>query len=84
MIKLVIFLLVGYFALKTIKGIFGQGTSARMEANGRRSEEIDDLMVKDPNCQTYIPRRDAVQAEQNGETYYFCSRECRDTYLMKL
>ncbi len=84
MIKLVILLLVGYFALKTLKGIFGQGPQARMETGNRRSGEIDNLMVKDPNCQTYIPKRDAVQAEQNGETYYFCTRECRDAYLMKL
>ena len=84
MIKLVIFLLVGYVALKALKSLFGQGPQARMETGGRRSEEIDDLMVKDPNCQTYISRRDAVRAERNGETYYFCSRECRDAYLMKL
>jgi uncharacterized protein len=84
MIRLIIFLLIGYFALKIFKGVFGQSTQSRMEANGRQSGEIDDLMVKDPNCQTYIPRRDAVQAERNGETVYFCSRECRDAYLMKL
>jgi len=84
MIKFVIFLLVGYFALKTLKGIFGQGPQARMETGSRPSEEIDNLMVKDPNCQTYIPKRDAVRAEQNGDIYYFCSRECRDAYLMNL
>ncbi|MCP3952044.1 MAG: hypothetical protein GY697_07475 [Desulfobacterales bacterium] len=84
MIKFIIYLLIGYFALKIFKSVFGQGTQARMGTNGRRSDEIDDLMVKDPNCQTYIPRRDAVQAEQNGEIHYFCSSECRDAYLEKL
>ena len=84
MIKFIILLLVGYFALKTIKSIFGQDPQARMETGSRRSEEIDGLMVQDLNCQTYISRRDAVRAEYNGETYYFCSRECRDAYLMKL
>ncbi len=84
MIRLILFLLIGYVALKIFKGVFGQGPQARMETNGRRPDEIDDLMVKDPNCQTYIPKRDAVRAERNGETYYFCSRECRDAYLMKL
>ena len=84
MIKFMILLLVGYFALKTVKSIFGQGPQARMETGSRRSDEIDGLMVQDLNCQTYISRRDAVRAEHNGETYYFCSRECRDAYLMKL
>ncbi len=84
MIRLILFFLIGYVALRLFKGVFGQGSQARMEANGRQTGEIDDLMVKDPNCQTYIPRRDAVQAVKNGETYYFCSRECRDAFLSKL
>ena len=84
MIKFIILLLVGYFALKTLRSLFGQDSQARMETGGRRSDEIDGLMVQDLNCQTYISRRDAVRAERNGETYYFCSRECRDAYLMKL
>lgn len=83
MIKLILLLLVGYVALKTFKGLFGQDPQARMETGGRRSDEIDDLMVQDPNCETFIPRRDAVRAERDGETVYFCSRECRDAYLMK-
>ena len=84
MIKLVILFLVGVVALKTLKGLFGQGPQAHMETGGRRADEIDDLMVQDPNCDTFIPRRDALRAERDGETVYFCSMACRDAYLMKL
>ena len=84
MIKLILLLLVGYLAIKTLKGILGRGPQAPMETGRRRSGDADGLMVQDLNCRTYLSRRDAVRAEHKGETYYFCSRACRDAYLAKL
>ena len=37
-------------------------------------------MVQDPFCKTYIPLRDAVEKVIEGETQYFCSKECLDKY----
>jgi len=37
-------------------------------------------MVKDPECGTYLPRSDALEAHVAGETHYFCSSACRDAY----
>ena len=36
-------------------------------------------MVKDPNCETYIPKDKAI--ELNG--HYFCSKECADQWSLK-
>ena len=44
---------------------------------------IDDIMVKDPQCHVYFPKRKAVQAAADGEELYFCSAECRDKYLLE-
>jgi YHS domain-containing protein len=38
-------------------------------------------MVIDPVCRVYIPRREALTARVEGETVYFCSRECMNKYL---
>ncbi len=81
MIKLLIFLVIGYFALKAVKGVLGLGAQTRTGSSVNQHSEIDDLMVKDPNCHTYIPKREAVLVEQNGEKIYFCSDKCRDAYL---
>jgi len=83
MIKFILFLVIGYFALKAIRGLFGQGARTRMETDAGQTDEIDDLMVKDPHCKTYIPKRDSVRVRHQGETLYFCSNECRDAYLAK-
>ncbi len=43
--------------------------------------EIDDVMVKDPVCNVYIPKRLAVTIDVEGETLYFCSEKCKNKYL---
>jgi YHS domain-containing protein len=34
-------------------------------------------LVRDPVCQTYIPRDGAVTAIVGGETRFYCSEACR-------
>jgi uncharacterized protein len=41
---------------------------------------VDDVMVKDPFCQAYFPKKNGVKSVINGETHYFCSSTCRDKY----
>jgi uncharacterized protein len=83
MIKLLILFLIGYLALKAVRGVFGHTPQTRMPSGYGQPDESDDLMVQDLNCLTYISKRDAVRAEQSGKTLYFCSEKCRDAYLMK-
>lgn len=45
------------------------------------STPVDDEMVKDPFCQTYLARKQGIKTVINGKTYYFCSSTCRDKYL---
>lgn len=42
---------------------------------------IDDVMVKDPYCKVYFPKRDGVHVRIKGEDLYFCSDACRDKFL---
>ena len=39
--------------------------------------QLGEAMVLDPQCQTYVPKSEAVARE--GE--YFCSEECAQRYL---
>lgn len=42
---------------------------------------IDDIMVKDPQCEVYFPKRKAVSARIDGRDVFFCSTECRDKFI---
>jgi YHS domain-containing protein len=37
-------------------------------------------LKKDPVCGTFISTATAMQKRAGGETYYFCSAECRDNF----
>ena len=38
------------------------------------------LMVEDPVCHMYVPRGSAVTASVEGQTYYFCGRDCAQIF----
>ena len=82
-IRLILFLAIGYIALKIFKKLLGAGSVTSMGASNRPTGDADGLMVKDPQCGTYISERDAISAERDGRRYHFCSDECRDAFLSK-
>jgi YHS domain-containing protein len=43
--------------------------------NNRKVDE----MVFDPQCQTYLPKGEAIRQDGN----YFCSRECAKLFLSR-
>jgi YHS domain-containing protein len=80
MLKWIIILIALYLAYRFVRrSVFikappGKGAPA----------EIQDEMVQDPVCKTYVPRRLALEGNRSdGQTVYFCSTECRDNYLKK-
>jgi YHS domain-containing protein len=42
-----------------------------------------DILEEDPVCKKLVPRQQAVEFEYRGEKYYFCSKECCDTFRTK-
>ena len=45
-----------------------------------RSVPAGGELKKDPVCGTFISTSTAIQKRAGGETYYFCSPECRDRF----
>ncbi|MBZ0231434.1 MAG: YHS domain-containing protein [Deltaproteobacteria bacterium] len=38
-------------------------------------------VIKDPVCGMTVNPATALHAERDGETFYFCSEHCRETFL---
>ena len=51
---------------------------ARARGESRRTPLNDDMAL-DPQCQSYVPKREAIELDGN----YFCSRECAERYLAR-
>jgi uncharacterized protein len=76
LIRLALVFLIFYVIFTAIRSIV-RGKSG---ASGRlKPEPAGEDMVFDPQCQSYIPRSDAVG--QSGR--FFCSRECARQYLTR-
>ena len=76
LIRLAVVFLIFYVIFTAIRSI----VRAKSGASGRlKSERAGEDMVFDPQCQSYIPRSDAVA--QSGR--FFCSRECARQYLTR-
>jgi len=79
--RFLIILGLAYLAYRTVKSWMFQNGSAKRTVGRKTASEIDDVMVKDPFCQAYFPKRNGVHLKADGEDLYFCSRECRDRFV---
>ena len=79
--RLLIIIGVAYLAYRALKSWMLQNVSAKRTVNGKTTGEIDDVMIKDPFCQAYFPKRNAVHLKADDEDLYFCSKECRDRFI---
>ena len=86
---LIVFLLV-MSVVRSVLGIVSKAfsglsssTSPQAGASGSRpssSPPTGGELKKDPVCGTFISTATAFQKSVRGQTYYFCSTECRDKY----
>ena len=81
MIRFIILAVVGYVAYRALKSWMFPAGSPSESVTDRNVREIDDVMVKDPYCETYFPQKDAVHLRFDGKDLQFCSEQCKDKFL---
>ena len=57
--------------------VFFPSSSDKKQASGTRE------MVKDPNCETYVPKTEALEKTVGEKQFYFCSEKCAEEYTQK-
>jgi YHS domain-containing protein len=79
--------------LKSIVGIVLRGVSQAMKPGsssaGAPQRPHDQVpltgeLKKDPVCGTYISAATSIKEKVGGQTFHFCSQECRDKYVASL
>jgi uncharacterized protein len=68
-----------------VGGLFrGLADTPRREGEGARSApERGVALVRDPVCNTFVPRDRALRALIDGEEHHFCSEACRTKALAR-
>ena len=78
-VLLMLFLVVAARVLRRVAGGVFHGAAGRPRRSHPPQHGV--RMVRDPVCGTYVVRARALTAQRAGRTQYFCSEQCRKTYL---
>jgi len=70
-----------YLGYRAIKSVIGQDASRKVSSSDKSTGKIDDVMIKDPFCKAYFPKRDGIHYKHNGEDLYFCSENCKAKFI---
>jgi YHS domain-containing protein len=83
-IRIVILAILLYIGYLLIKGSLGK----KKQVHGKKKMDIpanvSDVLMEDPVCKKLVPTKQAVQKQHEGETLYFCSEECYNTFISNL
>ena len=82
MLKFLILLCVGFLLYRSLKSWMSPDVT-RKTVSRKKAGQIDDVMIKDPYCEAYFPKRNAVHLNLDDNDLYFCSKECRDKYIAR-
>ena len=79
--KLLVLLVVGYVCYRVMKNWMMSGSPSPDNVSSASTGEIDDVMIQDPVCGVYFPKGNSVELQYKGEKLFFCSQECKATFI---
>jgi YHS domain-containing protein len=83
LIRFIIFSVLIYFLYRIIK-YFSRAKSVGMNTGQVKvTPSTREDLVEDPACHTYIPVSQSYKKEIAGKNYYFCSKECYESYVLE-
>lgn len=80
MLKLILLAVVGYIFYRALKSWLMTGDGRTLDKTPRGPNDVDDVLVQDPVCKTYIAQRKSLLLKEDGEILHFCSEQCRERY----
>ena len=80
-IKTLIYFALGYLVYKFVKSLVAPKAQPSRKVRQQSAGQIDDVMIKDPYCETYFPEREGIHLKFDGKEFVFCSTGCRDKFL---
>ena len=80
-LRLVIIAILLYVLYRLLIGPLKKGTHAKKHDTAAPGGAVQDVLVEDPVCHTYIPKGQAVQLHHDKKMYYFCSNKCCEMFL---
>ncbi len=81
-LRLVIIGVLLYFLYRLLTGLGKKKVRGKKRQGAAGSgDTVQDILVEDPVCHTYVPKGQAVQLHHDKKMYYFCSDKCCKMFL---
>jgi len=80
-IRFILYTALAYVGYRAVKSLIGERPSRTVSSSDRSAGKIDDVMIKDPYCEAYFPKRNGVHYRHHGEDLYFCSEDCKAKFI---
>jgi YHS domain-containing protein len=75
-LALAVVALLVFLLIRSVVSAFLAGLGGTRRRAGGSTHALRNDLVKDPVCETYVPRRTAIARAAGPTTYYFCSPAC--------
>ena len=92
MFRVILYLTLAVVIISILRGVIGiimkgfaellsPGSGTQTKQGPANKVPLTGELKKDPACGTYISAATSIKETVGGETFYFCSKQCRDKYL---
>lgn len=81
LIRLLLIIGIIYAVIKIRSVLKRLSESKKQNFPGMAHTRIDDVMIKDPFCEVYFPKREGHHLKYDGKDLYFCSSICREKFI---
>jgi YHS domain-containing protein len=82
-LRIIIIAILVYLVFRLITGGKKPSVGGSRQKKPLREMPVSDTLEEDPVCKKLVPRQQAVAYEHHGKKYYFCSKECYNTFRTK-
>ena len=83
MLRFVVFIILIYLIYKIVNNVWQIKPERSKNNQNKSAPAIEEDLVEDPVCHTYVPISQAYKKEISGKDYYFCSKQCSEKYLLE-
>jgi YHS domain-containing protein len=77
-LRIILVILIVRAIVRFVRGLL-EGARVPSRSGPREADAVP--LVKDPVCGTYVVRARALTSGAGSDLHYFCSEQCRETYM---
>jgi YHS domain-containing protein len=80
-LRLIIIGILVYILFRLLTGPGKKKGYFRKNKGASPGDAVQDVLVEDPVCHTYVPKEQAVRLHHDKKMYYFCSDTCCEKFI---